>query len=137
MRSLALLVATLSAPVLLAAPVPKALKQKSDAELMEGRWECVSLDSGSGPRAEKRFLTVKGGLMSMTNEAPADADGAFTVDTANSPKQLDVTWKGWTVAQRYIYRLDDDTFTMCHAQDNQPRPAEFKGGNGAHCFVFK
>lgn len=136
MRTLALI--ALSAAALLAAPVPKQVKKASDADLMRGRWESVSLDSGSGPKPDKRFLLVGDGTMSMTNDAPSDATaGPLKLDPDQSPKHLDVTWKGWGKAQLYIYTLDGDTLTMCHAQDNQPRPTEFKGGNGAHCFVFK
>jgi uncharacterized protein (TIGR03067 family) len=136
MRTLALLVVSVTA--LAAAPVPKAVKKTDDATLMRGRWECVTLDSGGGPRPDKRFLLVGDGTMSMTNDAPSDAAaGPLKLDAEQSPKQFDVTWKHWNTPQKYIYQLDGDTLTMCHAQDGQPRPAEFKGGNGAHCFVFK
>lgn len=119
-----------------AAPVPKSLKQ-TDAQSLDGRWECVSVDGGSGPGPDKRFLLVKDGKMDMSEHPPVTPEGSFTLDTTKEPRQLDVTWKGWTQAQRYIYKLDGDTLTLCHAQDNQPRPAEFKGGGGAFCFVFK
>jgi len=130
-------VALLFAVSVSAAPVPKALQQKSDAELLDGRWECVSLDGGAGLRPEKRFMYIKDGKMDMTDDPPPTANGPFTLDTSKEPRQLDVKWKGWDVAQRYIYKLEGDTLTLCHAQDNQPRPSEFKGGGGAYCFVFK
>ncbi len=136
MRTLLLL--AFGAAALVAAPVPKAVKKVSDADLMRGRWEGVSLDSGSGPKPDKRFLLVGDGTMSMTSDAPSDAAaGPLKLDSAQSPAHLDVTWKGWSKPQRYIYQLDGDTLTICHAQDDQPRPSEFKGGRGAHLFVFK
>ena len=136
MRTLLLFV--VSAAGLLAAPVPKAVKKVSDADLMRGRWEGVSLDSGSGPQPDKRFLLVGVGTMSMTNDAPSDANaGPLKLDPDQTPRHLDVTWKGWAKPQQYIYQIDGDTLTISHAQEGQPRPSEFKGGNGAHCFVFK
>src|SRR4030095_10995451 len=53
-----------------------------------------------------------------------------------SRKQFDVAWKNKPGAQQYIYKLDGDTLTICHAQPDQPRPTEFKGGKGQHCWVF-
>jgi uncharacterized protein (TIGR03067 family) len=123
----------------LAAPVPKAVKKADDAALLEGKWQCVSLDTGGGPQPDKRYLLVANGTMSMTNDAPSDAfAGPLKLNADTTPKEFDVTWKGWTQPQRYIYQLDGDTLTMCHAQDNQPRPTELKGSRGgACCFVFK
>lgn len=137
MRTLLLLATATTA--LVAAPVPKAVKKADDATLMLGKWECVSLDTGSGQQPDKRFLLVGDGTMSMTNDAPSDAAaGPLKLNQDTSPKQFDVTWKGWTTPQRYIYQLDGDTLTICHGQDNQPRPTEFKGSReGACCFVFK
>lgn len=137
MRPLLLLACT--AAMLVAAPVPKAVKKTDDATLLLGRWEGVSLDTGSGPQPDKRFLLVGDGTMSMTNDTPSnDMAGPLKLNQDTSPKQFDVTWKGWTTAQKYIYELDGDTLTMCHAQDNQPRPTELKGSkDGVCCFVFR
>ncbi len=136
MRTLMLFV--ISTAALVAAPVPKAVKKADDATLMQGRWEAVTLDSGGGPKPDKRFLLVGDWTMSMTNDAPSNAaEGPLKLDPDQSPKQFDVTWKQWTTPQKYIYQLDGDTLTICHGQDSQPRPSELKGGNGAHCFVFK
>lgn len=137
MRTLALL---LLAATALAAPVPKVVAKKTDAELLEGRWECVTLDGGQGPKADKEsamyWFTVRDGKLT-TGYGDGKGYDAVTFKLApdQSPKQIDITSGG--VVLPCIYKLDDDTLTWCHPQDKQPRPTEFKGGNGHYCFVFK
>jgi hypothetical protein len=101
-RTLLLLATATTA--LVAAPVPKAVKKADDATLLLGKWECASLDTGSGQQPDKRFLLVGDGTMSMTNDAPSDAAaGPLKLNQDTSPKQFDVTWKGWTrlIGTRY------------------------------------
>jgi uncharacterized protein (TIGR03067 family) len=134
------LVLLLAAGLAAAAPVPKGVKKKSDAELLEGRWVRVSLDVGSGPKPDtSRWMVVEGGTISAGDTDGKDPiEATFTLDPTRSPKQIDVKWKHFNRPQSYIYELDGDTLTWCHAQDSQPRPTEFKGStDGRVCVVYK
>jgi uncharacterized protein (TIGR03067 family) len=128
------------APLVVAAPVPKVVAKMSDAELLEGRWECVTLDGGQGPKADQNatlyWFTVRDGKLTTGHGDGKGYDGVtFKLDPEPSPKRIDITSGG--VVLPCIYKLEDDTLTWCHPQDKQPRPTEFKGGNGHYCFVFK
>lgn len=140
MRARLFAVVLMLAPPLVAAPVPKAVAKKTDAELLEGRWECVTLDGGSGPDGGKGstdyWFTVRDGkLYTGVGESKGYDAVTFKLDPDQSPKRIDITSGG--VVLPCIYKLEDDTLTWCHPQDKQPRPTEFKGGNGCYCFVFK
>jgi uncharacterized protein (TIGR03067 family) len=60
--------ALLVASTVLAAPVPKAIKQRDDAKLLEGRWVSVTLDTGRGVRTDaNRWVEFKEGKMTTGN----------------------------------------------------------------------
>jgi uncharacterized protein (TIGR03067 family) len=122
-----------------AAPVPKAVKKPDDTTLLQGRWVCVTFDSGNGPKADDSYtLVVQDGKMWFGAGKTELPYAPFTLDTSRSPKHLDVSWPTWKEPQQYVYALDGDTLTLCHAQPNQPRPTEVKGGPGGHMsFVLK
>jgi uncharacterized protein (TIGR03067 family) len=126
--------------VVVAAPAGSAPKG-GDAELLEGEWVSKTYENYSGRQgaAGVWMLVFKGGKMGMTSGSePPQPDCPVTFDSARSPKQFDVAWKSKKnrEPQQYIYKLDGDTLTICHAQPDQPRPTEFKGGKGQHCWVF-
>ena len=138
MRTLVLL-AFVTTP-LLAAPVPKVAKKQDDAKLLEGRWQCVSLDGGQGAQtgssATGYWFSVRDGKLSTGDGNVKGYDAVpFTLGTAQSPRQIDI--KSGTAALPCIYELDGDTLTWCHPQDGQARPTEFKAGDGRYVFVFK
>jgi uncharacterized protein (TIGR03067 family) len=121
-----------------AAPVPKGLKKKSDAELLEGWWQAVTLDDGSGPAANQERDLIRGGAMfvaaTLRNDEPGDP---IRLDPTQSPKHFDLELASGKVLPG-IYRLDGDTLTWCHSQPGQPRPTEFKGSGGdVFCTVYK
>jgi uncharacterized protein (TIGR03067 family) len=122
-----------------AAPVPKPAKKSDDAARLEGRWVSVTFDGGSGPKANESYtLVVQDGKMWFGAGKAELPNAPFTLDPTKSPTQLDVSWPTWNEPQQYVYELDGDTLTLCHAQPKQPRPTEVKGGPGGHmCFVLK
>jgi uncharacterized protein (TIGR03067 family) len=124
--------------VAVAAPVPKALKKPSDAKLIEGVWHRVSLDRGDGQlNTTKHWIQVTGDQFLRGEESgPAYLFAAVALDPTQSPKHLDVIRDG-AVTVRYIYHLDGDTLTLSHGPSDQPRPTEFKGGDGQYCSVWK
>lgn len=74
----------------------------------------------------------------ISGSEPPQPDSPVTFDSTRSSKRFDVAWKVWKdrKPQEYIYKLDGDTLTICHAQPDQPRPTEFKGGKGQHRWTF-
>jgi uncharacterized protein (TIGR03067 family) len=126
-----------AASLAVAAPVPKALKaKKTDAELLEGRWEYVTLDSGGGPRANTGAGLICNGTYYPGGDARKDNGLPIRLDQTKMPKQFDLEMSPGSILPG-IYQIDGDTFTWCHNQPNQTRPTDFKGGNGCHSIVMK
>jgi uncharacterized protein (TIGR03067 family) len=121
-----------------AAPVPKALKKKADAELLVGRWEGVTLDTGGGPGpATTWYIEFRDGKLS-TGDAGGKGyvERAYKIDPDASPKQLDIdAGNGQFILN--IYELDGDTLKWCESASTTKRPAEMKAGDGFNLFVFK
>lgn len=126
--------------LIVAAPVVCAFGE-DDAKRLEGEWVSKTYENNSGLQGAVGVwkLVFKNGKMGMTSGSePPQPDSQVTFDATQSPKQFDVAWKPRKAGppQQYIYKLDGDTLTICHAQPDQPRPTEFKGGKGQHCWVF-
>jgi uncharacterized protein (TIGR03067 family) len=126
--------------VVVAGPVDSA-PQEDDAKLLEGEWASTTYENYNGRQGASGVwkLVFKGGKMGMTSGSePPQPDSPVAFDSSKSPKQFDVAWKPPKAQrlQQYIYKLEGDTLTICHAQPDQPRPTEFKGGKGQHCWVF-
>ena len=122
----------------IAAPVPKALKKPTDAELLEGWWEYVTMDDGRGPTEHKDKDLIRNGLLyhsgTLRNEEPGQP---IRLDPTQTPKHLDVEVPLDRVLLG-IYQINGDTLTYCFAQPGQPRPTEFKGSGGTmYCCVLK
>jgi uncharacterized protein (TIGR03067 family) len=121
-----------------AAPVPKAVKKPTDAELLEGWWENVTIDDGRGPTPHRERDLIRGGALflagTLRNEEPGQP---IRLDPTRSPKHFDLEMASGKILPG-IYQLDGDTLTWCHSQPGQPRPTEFKGGGGTtFCIVLK
>lgn len=127
----ALLAATLSAPV------PKVVK-RPDAEAIEGRWVCATLDTGAGPQPDpESWLELKDGTLSNGRE---DLKGhvrvPFTLDPSHSPGWIDIKAKDVPVHEG-VYELEGDTLRWSFSQPGQPRPTEVSGKSGTGCRVWK
>jgi len=125
-----------------AAPVPKEVK-KSDAELLEGQWEVVMQDRGDGPKAPtgdvaKYLWVFKEGKLHVGKAGDEGPPRVLKLDPTASPKELDFGW-GEAAMNPAIYKIDEDTLTICHGWHGQKRPTEFKGeGDGKRdCYVLK
>ena len=121
-----------------AAPVPKALKKPSDAELLEGWWEYVTMDDGRGPtECRDKDLIRDGVLYHSGTLRNKEAGHTIRLDPTQTPKRLDVEVPLERVLLG-IYQIDGDTLTYCFAQPGYSRPTEFKGSGGTvYCGVLK
>jgi uncharacterized protein (TIGR03067 family) len=126
---------------LLAAPVPKGVKKKTDEELLEGRWEIVTLDEGDGPKVPadsyRTFhFTYRAGVLNTGRERNAGwVNVKVTLDPTMSPRVMTLeTSPGRFI--KNIYEIDGDTLKWCEWQRPDP-PTGFTGSNGQNCFVLK
>jgi len=91
MRTLALiLLASLPA---LAAPVPKEVKNKTDAERFVGTWETVVSEASEKPYS-KALWTLDESLKMVSNPLPGNAGGrsewVINIDPKAVPKTIDI-----------------------------------------------
>jgi uncharacterized protein (TIGR03067 family) len=144
MRTCALLVAAVVGFALAAGsgrsePVKKvAPNEATEKEFarFEGTWKFVSLEVGGKklpPEALKgHSLILKGDRFEMHTEEGV-VKGTFKVDVATKPKQIDITFtdgppKGQTL--KGIYKLEDDTYTVCIDPAAKERVTEFASKPG-------
>jgi uncharacterized protein (TIGR03067 family) len=99
----------------------------NDQERFQGTWTPTRMvrDGESVPAADlaKMKLTITGNRFSL--EADEPAEGTFKLDSAASPKALDVTTSDGQPVHG-IYEVGDGTVTICYALDGTSRPKTFK-----------
>ncbi len=125
-----------------AAPVPKALKKQDDLAKLQGTWEIVTLDTGSGSLVQSGDmgtfkLIVEGEkLSSKTASSPGWKALPIKLDTSANPKRLDMELGpgNWSPC---IYEFDGDTLKFVETGGNKVPPTEFLGGKGFNYFVWK
>lgn len=137
-RLLALL---LFAPLVLAAPVPRALQKKSDEELLTGDWQVVTYDTGGGQKAPEgdfatfQFKYADGTLNTGTATSPGWVKVKVKLDPQADPKVMMLeTAPGQFI--KNIYKIDGDNLYWCEWQ-KAIAPADFDGGGGKASFVLK
>ena len=131
MRSLALIL-LLAVPAL-AAPVPKELKNRPDAERYVGTWETVVSESNGQPHSKARW-TFDDKLKMVSNPLPGKEGGTsewvIKIDPMKSPKTIDIgSYPG-------IYEIDGDDIKIAYTLGG-PRPTEVKSGNGIYYTVLR
>jgi uncharacterized protein (TIGR03067 family) len=136
-RLAAIVLATFAGLLITADASEEALKRERDR--LKGSWKLTSyVVNGQKPLTDDVVETV---VMTL------DADGTFKVeaggieattkiDPGKKPKTIDFTFtegelKGTTALG--IYELTDDTFRICRAAADKPRPTEFSGKEGTGC----
>ena len=116
---------------------------KTDAELLQGSWQCVSLNYGEDfmeAFKDHAVLVIDKdkfdiSLMNIVGKTIPQGFGKFTLDPSKKPKTIDTTYiadakTGQKEAFEYgIYELDQDTFKWCTTtRGKEDRPKEFTSG---------
>src|SRR5438270_7439198 len=103
-----------------------------DYAKFEGTWMLVS-GQENGKDVDKDFVK-KSRLLVKGKEHTVVLGGAaqramHKFDPNKSPKQMDIK-RDDGMEFEAIYKLDDDTFTICLNEKGKPRPKEFSGKAG-------
>src|SRR5438874_2547522 len=103
-----------------------------DYARFEGTWILVSGEE-NGKDLDKDFvkksrLIVKGKEHTVVLNTQAQ-QATHKFDPTKNPKQMDIK-RVDGIEFEAIYKLDDDTFTICLNEKGKPRPKEFSGKAG-------
>lgn len=109
MRSLVLLLAC--AAVAVAAPVPKAVKKKGDADLIVGEW----VDS---PGAQSVWLFREDGTAGVGDPVNPACKAVYKIDPNQTPKHLDWSQDGGRTWYLGVYELDGDSLKISFGGGN-------------------
>ena len=121
-------------------------KPGGDKEAIQGVWQITDFAvKGKGPD-EVALAKIKGAKWVFTADkvvvqtpGEKDAPASYTLDSSQTPKELDFTPQGGP-AQQAIYSLDGDVLKICApGPEGGPRPTEFaaKEGGKALLITFK
>ena len=119
-------------------------KGKDDKRIL-GTWMIVSLERGGEKAPEEKFKDFKvifaaAGKLTLKAEGE-DKAMTFKLDSAKSPKQIDVTETrdGKDEVHKGIYVLDKDNLKVCigHAPDDRPTEFATQAGTKTQLIVLK
>ena len=113
-----------------------------DLDRLQGEWTMVSgrvdgVDSVVKPPDGMR-CTVKGEKVSFLHDGKVVEEVTIKLDPGKMPKAIDATLDSQHVAPG-IYRLGEETFTLCYTLPGKSRPSDFaaKTGTGHNLSVWK
>ncbi|MGF1581526.1 MAG: TIGR03067 domain-containing protein [Gemmataceae bacterium] len=129
--------------ILVHSNLPRGAQNKTES--LEGVWKVLSIkENGMAlPKSEiaDLKLTVVGKVLVMNKGKTRLYDGLYVRDNSKKPKTLDVTF---TMAKKKIqwigiYRLEDETLTVCGVPKGKKRPTDFtsKKGSARQLAVYK
>jgi len=106
---------------------------QGELDRLSGAWGVGSLEANGAELPSENStgmtLTITGGKYSVANESEID-HGTFSIDTAKSPKAMDIRPEMGPGAGKLImaiYEFSGDTMRVCYAlQEGGERPREFK-----------
>lgn len=115
------------------ATTASASSASGDNERLNGTWVIGSSEANGTaiPAEDSEGLTIiiKGEKYSVTKDGSTDR-GTFSIDSAKSPKQMDIhpeSGPGAGQVIRAIYEFSGDTVRICYAtEDGSERPVSFK-----------
>ncbi|MFY9825318.1 MAG: TIGR03067 domain-containing protein [Thermoanaerobaculia bacterium] len=116
---------------------------RGDLENLQGTWVTVSLVSNGKTVMDEKLPPKPGPTAKVTYEGnkwrvvvgdKTVATGIIKVDSAKTPKELDVLDESGTINEKTklaIYELEGDTFRYCIGSAGKPRPTEFSSQEGS------
>jgi uncharacterized protein (TIGR03067 family) len=122
---------TAVAALLASANVQQDAAQK-ELDKLQGVWAIVSEETNgvklSDDKLQSHKVTIKGNQWIQGNDKGSQVV-TFKLDPAKNPKSIDFSYigpKGKDNKWVGIYKIEDDTLTVCRAKGNLDRPKEFK-----------
>jgi uncharacterized protein (TIGR03067 family) len=128
-RSIApLALLALLVPPLVAAPVPKAVKVKGDAERIVGTW------APDGGKAEWYRFDADGTMSAWVADHPNAPNAyTYTLDPTATPKRMTWTVKGEKAPYYHcVYELDGDRLKVVYVDSGKPWPAKVEAASGPY-----
>jgi uncharacterized protein (TIGR03067 family) len=123
----------LAAVSVLFIPLAQNDEVKNELEKLKGEWSVVSIDTGADvPIPADALKMIKFIIKDdrfVVEVAGKGQDAKFKIDPGKSPKQMDITPQEGPKKDKVglaIYELDGDTLKICHREDGEGRPKEFK-----------
>ena len=113
---------------LLFAALTPAQDAKKELEALQGDWTMVALEQKGKKFTISRFaqskLTIEGNQWRLGQIETR----TIKIDPSKDPKTIDLTAKkeGIEAISRGIYKLEDDTLTVCRDTSLTDRPKDFK-----------
>lgn len=134
----ALVLTCLFATAAVAAPVPKAVKQRTDAEVLVGTWETVVSEEGGRARAGPGVYqwTFDADLTMWSSPSGQSERGvkwAVKIAPEQAPKEIDLT--NGTTVYKGIYEFDGDDLRIAYTTGD--RPANFDPKPGVYYNVLR
>jgi uncharacterized protein (TIGR03067 family) len=110
-----------------------------DREAIQGTWQFVS-GKNDGAAVDVRGRTIAITARTLTFFLDGAVDGPvpnYKLDAAAGPKEIDLTVEigDKLYSSAGIYRLEDDTLTLCYASPGDIRPKKFETVAGDKCFL--
>jgi uncharacterized protein (TIGR03067 family) len=139
MRRFALLVAVAVTLPLSAAPVPKAVKKKADAQAILGRWQGGLAGNGRGDTTTHVFRFGDDRTCGITNTPGGgrESGAEYELHPDRSPRQM--TW--WNGSERTewrcVYELDGDTLKVAFVHKGTDLPADTSPRAGVTVYELK
>jgi uncharacterized protein (TIGR03067 family) len=113
--------------------------QPSDKDRLQGTWVADSAEFAGRPlsadHAKKTILVFAGGQIRFTMPDGKIERGIFKLDSAVTPKEIDVIDETEQKGLLGIYRFDGDQLVVCMGQD-RVRPKEFKSQPGVSSLLL-
>lgn len=136
--SLSVLLAIAVSTVALAAPVPKAVKKKPDAEVLAGEWETIVSESNGQFRAPSgvyrwNFDTDLTLRSHPTGQSERAVKWTVKIAPGQSPKEIDLT--DGKMTYKGIYEFDGGDLRIAYATGD--RPANFDPKSGVYYNVLR
>ncbi len=113
---------------------PKDDALKKEAQRLQGKWTCVSIETRGDKLVGQDFKDCKADFTFnpdnlVVKSANKTETWSFRIDPASNPKSIDVIFEneeGKKQTARGIFEVEGDKLTLCWSLNDEARPKEFK-----------